>query len=217
MSDTQKRMSSYLPPDFDDVVEMDEIIKSEANEITFILQGIGDGLDQSFVDTATWGLDRWEAIFGLTSNKYAELTWDTLEGNDTTFDELEVYTWDALYTSPFVRRLYDERRGAIKSRIRGNGVVTKAFLKNVVESFTNGEVEIIDDPSHYLVTIKFVSNVGIPPNYNTVKEIVREILPAHLALEFTNEYTIWNDLRVTTWGNLANYTWGDVKGGLWNA
>lgn len=213
----KQELLGYLPSYYEGIEEMDEIMDTVAKEIDKLSQAIEDTLNQSFVDFATWGLDRWEKIFGLNSNKYAELTWDTLEQHVSTWDELGQYTWDQLDTAPFVTRPYEDRRGAIRAKIRGQGVVTKVFLKNLVESFTNGEVEIIEDPHRYTVTIKFVSTVGIPPNFNTVKQIVREILPAHYAVEYTNEYTIWDDLRKTTWGNLAKYTWGDVKGGLWNA
>jgi uncharacterized protein YmfQ (DUF2313 family) len=214
---TEQKMHSNLPAYYDEVHEMDVIVSTEAKEFDDLEQNAEDTLNQSFVDFATWGLDRWEGVFGLSSDKYTELTWDVLELNVSSWDEMDRFTWDQLYTAPFVERPYDDRRGAIKAKIRGHGVVTKAFLKNLVESFTNGEVEIIEDPPRYTVTIKFVSTVGIPANYDTVKQIVREILPAHYAVEYTNEYTIWNDLRATTWGNLAKYTWGDVKGGLWNA
>jgi len=214
---TEQKMLSNLPGYYDGVLETDEIISTEAKEFDDIHHNSEDTLNQSFVDLSTWGLDRWEKVFDLTSNKYGELTWDTLEQGVTMWDEMDRFTWDQLYTAPFVTRPYEDRRGAIKAKMRGQGVVTKAFLKNLVESFTNGEVEIIEDPTHYTVAIKFVSTVGIPANFNTVKQIVREMLPAHYAVEYTNEYSIWGDLRKTTWGNLANYSWGDVKGGLWNA
>lgn len=210
-------MQSFLPDYYDEVLEMDTIIGTEAKEIDDFEMDAQDALNQSFVDKATWGLDRWEKIFGLSADKYADLTWDVLEQNVSSWDEMDTFTWDQFYTAPFVERSYDERRGAIKAKMRGQGVVTKTFLMNLIESFTNGEVEILEDPHHYTVTIKFVSTVGIPKNFSTLKQIVREILPAHYAVEYANEYTLWSDLRVTTWGNVANYTWADIKGGLWNA
>jgi uncharacterized protein YmfQ (DUF2313 family) len=213
----EQEMHSFLPAYYNEVLETDEIIRVEAQEFEDLKAAIEDVLNQSFIDLATWGLDRWEKIYGLSSEKYAELTWDILEQNTASWDEMDQYTWNQLSVAPFVTRSYEDRRAAIKAKMRGHGVVTKEFLKNLVESFANGEVEIIEDPHHYTVTIKFVSTVGVPPNFATLKKIVREILPAHYVAEYTNEYTLWQDLRATTWGNLATYSWADVKGGLWNA
>lgn len=213
----EEQLRSFLPAYYEGVLETDEIVRVVAKEFINLQAAIEDTLNQTFVEKATWGLDRWERVFGLTSDKYSELTWDVLEQNVSSWDVLDQYTWDQLDVAPFVTKSDADRRSAIIAKIRGQGVVTKEFLKNLIESFTNGEVDIIEDPHHYTVTIKFVSTVGIPTNFNTLKQIVREILPAHYAVEYQNEYTLWGDLRVTTWGNLANYTWADVKGGLWNA
>jgi hypothetical protein len=215
--DIKRDMHDYLPKYYADSRVVANLIEREAEEFERLGFSIQDVLAQLCVDTATWGLDRWEAIFDLTENKYVELTWDMVEMNVRTFDEMDSYTWDGLSTASFLERPYEERRAAIKARMRGTGTVTKQLIKEVVESYTNGEVEVIEDPANYLVTIKFVSNVGVPPNYESAKNAVLEIIPAHIGVQFTNEYTLWQDLRATTWGNLATYSWADVKGGLWNA
>ncbi|WP_338463479.1 putative phage tail protein [Brevibacillus borstelensis] len=215
--DIRQDMHDYLPDYYAESVVVANLMDVEAAEFERLHVAIRDVTDQYSPETATWSLDRWEAIFGLTQNKYAPLTWDVLEENVATFDELEKYTWNELDVAPFVRQPDVDRRSAIKARMRGTGTATKEMIRSVVESYTNGTVEITEHNDRYAITIKFVSNVGIPPNYESAKAAVLEIIPAHIGVEFTNEYSLWQDVRKTTWGNLANYTWGDVKGGLWNA
>lgn len=55
-------MLNYLPKFIADLHEMNEMIKIEAPEIDGALTQINDLLDQNFVSTATWGLDKWERI-----------------------------------------------------------------------------------------------------------------------------------------------------------
>lgn len=215
--DIKRDMADYLPKYYEDSVVVTNLMDVEAAEFRRLHAAIRDVVAQYSPESATWSLDRWETIFGLTQNKYAPLTWDVLEENVTSFDELEKYTWNELDVAPFVRQPDTDRRSAIKARMRGTGTATKEMIRSVVESYTNGTVEITEHNDVYAITIKFVSNVGIPPNYESAKAAVLDIVPAHIGVEFTNEYTLWQDVRKTTWGNLAKYTWADVKGGLWNA
>lgn len=210
-------MRDCLPDYYAESAVVVNLMDVEAAEFERLLAAMRDVIDQYSPETATWALDRWEAIFGLTQNKYAPLTWDVLEANVTSFDEFEKYTWNELDVATFVRQSDTDRRAAIKARMRGTGTATKEMIRYVVESYTNGTVEITEHNDRYAITIKFVSNVGIPLNYESAKAAVLEIIPAHIGVEFTNEYTLWQDVRKTTWGNLANYSWADVKGGLWNA
>lgn len=58
----EQDMLNYLPKFIADLHEMNEMIKIEAPEIDGALTQINDLLDQNFVSTATWGLDKWERI-----------------------------------------------------------------------------------------------------------------------------------------------------------
>lgn len=78
----------------------------------------------------------------------------------------------------------DQRRSVILSKLRGVGTVTPDLVKNVAESFDNGEVELTEDNAAYTVEIAFVSSLGIPPNIDDVQQAIRDILPAHLAVNF---------------------------------
>ncbi|SKC82898.1 putative phage tail protein [Maledivibacter halophilus] len=84
-------------------------------------------------------------------------------------------------------KLKEHRRSIIKSKLRGHGTVTVNLIKNTAESYSNGEVEVIENNPDYSFKIKFVGTKGLPPNLEDLKATIEEIKPAHLAfdLEFT--------------------------------
>jgi len=70
----------------------------------------------------------------------------------------------------------------------------------------------------YTVGIKFVSQLGIPPNLEDIQRAIREILPAHLAVEFIFSYITFGELeeRGLKFGDIesAGLTFGELQS--WN-
>ncbi|MCQ5366081.1 YmfQ family protein [Anoxybacillus salavatliensis] len=89
----------------------------------------------------------------------------------------------------------DQRRSVIKSELRGIGTVTVELVKNVAEAYYNGQVEVTEQPSIYTVKIKFVSKLGVPPNLADIQNALREIIPAHLAINFEFSYLLIRDIH----------------------
>lgn len=87
-----------------------------------------------------------------------------------------------------VSRSNEFRRERIRAKIRGVGTTTKAMIKNVSESFSNGQVEVLEHSGEYQFEIKFVGALGIPPNLNDLKDAVEEIKPAHLRVVYSFRY-----------------------------
>ena len=104
---------------------------------------------------------------------------------------------------------YEARRSRILSRLRGLGTITNAMLTNVVKSYIDGTVEIIETPSEYKVGIKFISKKGVPTGMVDVQEAVSAIIPAHIYVEYIYTYRNWNDVLTftETWDAAKNYTW----------
>ncbi|ASJ54193.1 hypothetical protein BP422_15535 [Brevibacillus formosus] len=98
----------------------------------------------------------------------------------------------------------DERRSLIKSKMRGTGKVDAALIKLVVDSWTNGEVEIEFENS--TITITFSSVVGIPPNIEDVEIAIEEIKPAHLAVLYVFLFNRYEQLHGYTHNQLATRT-----------
>lgn len=105
------------------------------------------------------------------------------------------------------------RRSRIMAKMRSAGTVTKQLIKTVVESWSGGEVEIIEDFNNYTFEIKFVSDIGIPSNIEDVYKSIEEIKPAHLGVTYTFKYNIWNTLKPKTWDYIKTKTWSQVLEG----
>lgn len=105
---------------------------------------------------------------------------------------------------------YEDRREIIKARLRGHGTVTKEMLRNTAESFSGGEVRIIERPSEYKFIVQFIGVKGIPRNMQSFIEMLDTIKPAHLTYEFKYTYTVW-DMIDSTWDGISNRTWNDMK------
>lgn len=107
------------------------------------------------------------------------------------------------------------RRERIKAKIRGIGTVTKEMVKDVAASYSNGEVEVIEDTANYRFIIKFVGVKGIPANMADLIITINEIKPAHLAFEFEYTYITWNefDSYNKTWAEWdgLNLTWDEFE------
>jgi hypothetical protein len=84
----------------------------------------------------------------------------------------------------------DYRRSVIRAKLRGYGTVTIDFIKNVSESFTNGQVDVIDNPAAYSFEVKFIDALGAPPNILDLQNAINDIKPAHLAVTYTFKYLL---------------------------
>lgn len=110
-----------------------------------------------------------------------------------------------------------ERRSNIKARLRGAGVVTAAHIKNVADGYYGGETEIIERYSEYLIVVKFTSSYGVPSNLTDLQEVLREIIPAHLAIDYEFKFVTYGMLKDTglTYGEMKalGLTYGELKNG----
>lgn len=64
--DINRDMADYLPRYYEDAPIVTNITGREAAEFTDMNADIYDVLAQFYIDTATWGMARWENIFGVT-------------------------------------------------------------------------------------------------------------------------------------------------------
>lgn len=60
-----ERLLGYLPSFYESVREFQILADTEGDELDDVKQQLEELLDQAFVGTATWGLARWEAEFGI--------------------------------------------------------------------------------------------------------------------------------------------------------
>jgi len=122
--------------------------------------------EQLVLDTATWGLDLWEATLGLYPGRAMGLA---------------------------------ARRARIAAKLRGTGTSTVEAVRQVVQSFTGGEVTVIEHAREFLVELKFSSENVL--DLSQITAALREMLPAHLV--FTMEFTAREARHILGWGTAA--------------
>ena len=163
----------YLPFFYSNSSEVSVIQISLNNENSKLQNAVKDLLNQLFVNSATWGLDYWENLLDLYTNRSEPI---------------------------------ENRRARIKTRLRGQGTATKDVIKNVCMSFTNGEVEVIEDSLNYSITLKFVGTGGIPTNLDYLLKSIKTTIPAHLAIQFSFTYILLRELETFTLNRLEQTT-----------
>ena len=62
-------LMDYLPTYYHDIKQMKELQRTLGYEVGAGSYALKDLLNQFFIQTATWGLDRWEKVYGITTDK----------------------------------------------------------------------------------------------------------------------------------------------------
>lgn len=99
------------------------------------------------------------------------------------------------------------RRERIRAKLLGQATTTVALVKQVAEQFANGTVDVTEENEQYNVIITFTGTIGIPPALASLKTALREIIPAHLAINYVIIYNTYGDLEPYTYGYLEKYTY----------
>ncbi|WP_319025649.1 putative phage tail protein [Paenibacillus polymyxa] len=160
-----RTMRDYLPRYYEESLLAGNLINREADELARIDAAVYDVLDQFFIGTATWGLARWETMFGVPT--------------DTT-------------------KTYEQRREVLCGKLRGSGKVTAELIRNVAAAYANGEVAVSADVPRYTVIIKFIGVFGVPSQIEELKATLRDIVPAHLAIEYNLRYLTIAEVEAMT-------------------
>ena len=130
-----------------------------------------------------------------------------------TATEDSISRWEAIFGIPGSEDSLERRRERVLAKKRGGGSGTIAHLKNVISSFSNGEVEIRENYAKYTIEIEFVGVKGIPPYMDDVKSAIDEIIPAHIAYTIKITYRTWAEVAEKTWAELAGKTWTEIAEG----
>lgn len=175
--------------DLMDYMPVDYALSDEVVEIEEAIQGS--------LETAQAGTDDLQNQMFVDDATWGLSDWET---------ELGIYP-DNLMSDA-------DRRARIKAKLRGKGTTTVAFLKNLAESFANGEVNITEHNDQYSFDVEFVSIIGIPSDLDSLKRAIEEAKPAHLAVNYIIRYNTWNDVADAnyTWNMASAKTWDELKG-----
>lgn len=126
---------------------------------------------------------------------------------------LEVYE-RTLGIKTDISKTLTERRGVIKSKLRGVGKVDNALIKSVADGFVNGGVEV-DFNGKILIIFNDVK--GIPSNLQDLERAIRNISPAHLAITYRFIYLFIKEIHeVVTLTQMEQIELNKFAGGVIN-
>ena len=146
-------------------------------EATNINSNIEDTFNQFFVNSATWGLDSWEKMLGISKNNFDYVT----------------------------------RRENIKAKMRSRGATSIKVIKNICESYSNGEVDIEVNHEDSSFIIHFIGSIGIPKAFDELDKVIEEIKPCHLGHSYKFRYNTHQYLSNYTHEHLGQYTHDDLR------
>ena len=117
---------------------------------------------------------------------------------DTATWGLAIYEKE-LNISTDISKPIDDRRSVIKSRIRGSGKADALLIKVVADAYTNGQV-VVTFNGH--IGVRFTSSAGTPPNLQDLKNVLEEIKPAYLQLDYYFRYLTIGEVSQMTIGQV---------------
>lgn len=122
--------------------------------------------------------------------------------------------WESAYGIPTeLSKDLSFRRSRLISKLRGQGVPTRALIESVAASFVNGEVSISEDAAAHTFAVTFVSIIGVPPNIDDLTAAINEVKPAHLTFGYVYRYRTHRELSAYTHEQLSAYTHDQLRGG----
>ena len=98
----------------------------------------------------------------------------------------------------------------IRSRMRSYGIANIPLIKEISRSYKHGEVEVTDDKTAFVLTVRFASKLGLPTNYEQLIAQLRKVVPAHYRIDIEIMYHRWRDYQQMTWAQLRDRTWEEI-------
>lgn len=105
------------------------------------------------------------------------------------------------------------RRERLKAKMSGAGTTTKSLIENISKSYTGAEVDVVETPGQYTITIRFIGTIGIPGNIADIKTSIEEAIPAHLQIKYEYVYNTYGSVATFTHAELAEYTHYEIRNG----
>lgn len=103
------------------------------------------------------------------------------------------------------------RKENIKAKMRARGASTLSVIKNICESYSNGEVEINVINDEYRFEIIFVGSIGVPSSFEELDKTINEIKPCHLGHTYRFRYNTHQYLSDYTHEDLSHYNHEEIR------
>lgn len=198
-------IARYVPDFVAALLEMAELYRTEGYELGAIKYAFSDLVDQCFVQTATWGLLRWEEVYGIATNfslsyeQRREIILAKMRGQGTTTVEM-IRSTAIAFSGGEVEVIEDNAHYNFIVRFVGQYGIPRNMqaFKEMLEEIK---------PAHLGYTLEY-------------RFVIWNELKPYIWLEL-EPYT-WDGLRVkeirkfVRWNGIAGRSWMALEGMKWN-
>lgn len=178
-------MQQYIPRYYKDSTHAQAIFNTEVSESVRLHASAIDVLNQFYIQTATWGLDRWEELFDIETDY--SISFD--DRRSSLLERIEGYY---LITPQIL-----------------TGITWKhpMYGSEIIQDFPNYKVTI------KITEIRAIQESLDPKKFQKFINKIRALIPAHLQLEIDFTWAPWGefldaDIR---WGDVSSNNWNELK------
>lgn len=198
----------YVPAFVSALLEMAELYRTEGYELGTAKCTFSDLVDQCFVQTATWGLLRWEEVYGIATNfslsyeQRREIILAKMRGQGTTTVEMIQNTAIA-FSGGEVEVIEDNAHYNFIVRFVG-----QYGIPQNMQAFKEMLEEI--KPAHLGYTLEYRFVI-----WNELKPYLWIELKPYtwdgLRVKEIRKFVRWNGIADKTWSELAAMEWNEIK------
>ncbi|MCQ4363021.1 YmfQ family protein [Mycobacterium gordonae] len=105
----------------------------------------------------------------------------------------------------------ERRREQLRAKIRGSGTTTRQMIVDTAAAFSGGDVDVTEYPAEARFEVRFIGQLGIPPNMPDFLAMLDAIKPAHLSYTILYTYTTWDMVGGLTWADAGTRTWQELR------
>ena len=178
---------------------------SYTNELVSMLRPLGV---YSFRE-GSFSLAELQALGKLLDEADAVLAKNQRESIVMTAEDEGLSKWEALFRSKTPERAVEARRAAIAGflAIGGDSFTLAAINACLNACGVKCVVEEKSEVNH--VKVRFPGVMGVPDGFSQMKNIIEDILPCQLGIEYFFRYCTWQETERygLTWEDLGAMTW----------
>lgn len=122
-----------------------------------------------------------------------------------TAEEEGLESWESLFTLKGVRRCLQQRREALAALNWIDLDCLTLPLLNRCLSACGIAAQVEETERYGVVRVFFPGTMGVPEDFEQIRNVILEIIPCHLETEFFFRYISWQDCHAAQW------TWARVE------
>ena len=201
-------LERYMPGYVTDIDEMHAIYQSEGYEAGAMHQGVTTSENQCYIDSTTWGIIRWENVYGIVLNDALQMS-DRRSivkqligaGATTTAQAIEDLAYQVTGTNASVK----EETAKYSFTVFFYG--TFGIPKNVLQ-FSKLLEKIIPAHLKYSLEYRYMTWAEmLEKTWSEANAYTWEGLRMNRIIPFTS----WNDIDGKTWKSIRSYSWKTIN------